>query len=305
MAPARRRCVLFPPGCVDIQLMPACKWRLSVLLVLTYPNVRSAPVLEIHHFRLGLIRISAHLDRPQRNQLIAGARHGNHPIAGGRRVCRRSARTCRQRHRRGGRGIGGLRDRPGADQRHAAHRRPPPDGRATLHRRGGRVDPPRLRRRACRRNNDLGDAVRGSQDHTPPGRQDGAEGHRVQLFLQCRLCALRRRGIRHQTGVGGRAGGRPQQDRSPDLHGFRRTACRPADRGEAGGGQRAGLSRHGVRGHRAFRLGRLWQSHPAVPVRGASPGRLSDDAPAGNLAHSGRDRIWIVAGAGHAAEAAG
>jgi hypothetical protein len=38
------------PGHVDIQVMPACKWRLSALPVLTYPKVRSAPVLEIHHF---------------------------------------------------------------------------------------------------------------------------------------------------------------------------------------------------------------------------------------------------------------
>jgi hypothetical protein len=35
-------------------VMPACKWRLSALPVLTYPNVRSVPVLEIHHFRLDL-----------------------------------------------------------------------------------------------------------------------------------------------------------------------------------------------------------------------------------------------------------
>jgi len=34
--------------------MPACKWRLSALPVLAYLNVRSAPVLEIRHFRLGL-----------------------------------------------------------------------------------------------------------------------------------------------------------------------------------------------------------------------------------------------------------
>jgi len=34
--------------------MPACKWRLSPLPVLTYPKVRCAPVLEIHHLRLGL-----------------------------------------------------------------------------------------------------------------------------------------------------------------------------------------------------------------------------------------------------------
>jgi hypothetical protein len=37
------------PGCVEIQVMPACKWRLSALPVLMYSNVRSAPVLEIHH----------------------------------------------------------------------------------------------------------------------------------------------------------------------------------------------------------------------------------------------------------------
>jgi hypothetical protein len=37
-------------GCVDIQVMPACKWRFSALPVLTYLNVRSVPVLETHHF---------------------------------------------------------------------------------------------------------------------------------------------------------------------------------------------------------------------------------------------------------------
>ena len=41
-------------GYAAIQAMPACKWWLSPLPVLTYPNVRCAPVLEIHHFRLGL-----------------------------------------------------------------------------------------------------------------------------------------------------------------------------------------------------------------------------------------------------------
>ena len=44
----------FALGCVDIQVMPACKWRLSPLPALTYPNVCCVPVLEIHHFRLGL-----------------------------------------------------------------------------------------------------------------------------------------------------------------------------------------------------------------------------------------------------------
>jgi len=34
--------------------MPACKRRLSALPVLTDLNVRSAPVLENRHFRLGL-----------------------------------------------------------------------------------------------------------------------------------------------------------------------------------------------------------------------------------------------------------
>jgi hypothetical protein len=29
---------------------PVCKWRLSALPVLTYPKVRSAPVLESHLF---------------------------------------------------------------------------------------------------------------------------------------------------------------------------------------------------------------------------------------------------------------
>jgi hypothetical protein len=34
--------------------MPACERRFSALPVLTYPNVRCAPVLETHHSRLGL-----------------------------------------------------------------------------------------------------------------------------------------------------------------------------------------------------------------------------------------------------------
>jgi hypothetical protein len=34
--------------------MAACKWRLSALAVLMYRHVHSAPVLEIHHFRLAL-----------------------------------------------------------------------------------------------------------------------------------------------------------------------------------------------------------------------------------------------------------
>ncbi|WP_206520918.1 hypothetical protein, partial [Mesorhizobium sp. M7A.F.Ca.AU.002.02.1.1] len=41
-------------GCVDIQVMPACKCGFLWLPVLTYPKVRSAPVLGICHFRLGL-----------------------------------------------------------------------------------------------------------------------------------------------------------------------------------------------------------------------------------------------------------
>jgi len=39
---------------VEIQVMPACKWRLSALPVLMYPKIRCAPVLEIHHSRRGL-----------------------------------------------------------------------------------------------------------------------------------------------------------------------------------------------------------------------------------------------------------
>jgi hypothetical protein len=39
---------------LDLQVMPVCKRRSSAPPVLTYLNVRSAPVLEDHHFRLGL-----------------------------------------------------------------------------------------------------------------------------------------------------------------------------------------------------------------------------------------------------------
>ncbi|RWM20747.1 MAG: hypothetical protein EOR73_13130 [Mesorhizobium sp.] len=41
-------------GCVDIQVMPACKCRFPALPVLSSPNVRSVPVLGNHHFRRGL-----------------------------------------------------------------------------------------------------------------------------------------------------------------------------------------------------------------------------------------------------------
>jgi hypothetical protein len=35
---------------VGIRVRPACKWRFSPLPVLTYLNVRRAPVLETDHF---------------------------------------------------------------------------------------------------------------------------------------------------------------------------------------------------------------------------------------------------------------
>ncbi|RWQ36433.1 MAG: hypothetical protein EOS21_24060 [Mesorhizobium sp.] len=44
-------------------MMPACERRFPALPVLTYPKVRSAPVLGIHHSRRGLTRISTHLRR--------------------------------------------------------------------------------------------------------------------------------------------------------------------------------------------------------------------------------------------------
>ncbi|TRC98257.1 hypothetical protein FJV76_13075 [Mesorhizobium sp. WSM4303] len=40
--------------CIDIQVMPACKCRVAALPVLTYPKVRSAPVLATRHFRRSL-----------------------------------------------------------------------------------------------------------------------------------------------------------------------------------------------------------------------------------------------------------
>lgn len=43
-----------PEGRRLIQLWLACKWPTSALPVLTYFNVRSAPVLELNHFRLSL-----------------------------------------------------------------------------------------------------------------------------------------------------------------------------------------------------------------------------------------------------------
>ncbi|RUU10467.1 MAG: hypothetical protein EOQ98_21260 [Mesorhizobium sp.] len=44
-------------------MMPACERRFPVLPVLTYPKVRSAPVLGNHHSRRGLTRISTYLGR--------------------------------------------------------------------------------------------------------------------------------------------------------------------------------------------------------------------------------------------------
>jgi hypothetical protein len=37
-------------GCVEVQVMAACKWRVSALPVLMYPFVHCAPVLEIRQF---------------------------------------------------------------------------------------------------------------------------------------------------------------------------------------------------------------------------------------------------------------
>ncbi|RWA99457.1 MAG: hypothetical protein EOQ33_24040 [Mesorhizobium sp.] len=47
-------------GCADIQVMPACERLIPALPVLTYPKVRSAPVLGIHHPRRGLTGFSTH-----------------------------------------------------------------------------------------------------------------------------------------------------------------------------------------------------------------------------------------------------
>jgi len=43
-----------PLGHVGIQVMAGCKLRFSALPVLTYPNVRSVPVLENRRFRSAL-----------------------------------------------------------------------------------------------------------------------------------------------------------------------------------------------------------------------------------------------------------
>ena len=67
--------------CIAFQVMPACKWRLSALPVLTDLNVRSAPVLEIYHFRLGLTPISTQAPSSQtrRTPQISTAVSGVHP----------------------------------------------------------------------------------------------------------------------------------------------------------------------------------------------------------------------------------
>ena len=111
------------------------------------------------------------VSRPSHNQLIAGE------LPWQPYCCRPRARSwagCSdrgQRHRRRCRRLGGLHDRPGADRQHAAHRGAAPDRRATVHGRGGRVDPAHLRHGARRRHPDLGDALRGGAHHAPAGRQ--------------------------------------------------------------------------------------------------------------------------------------
>jgi hypothetical protein len=47
-------------GCVVKWLMLGCKWHSSALPVLTYFNVRCAPVLEKHHFRFSLSHFTTH-----------------------------------------------------------------------------------------------------------------------------------------------------------------------------------------------------------------------------------------------------
>ena len=79
----------------------------------------------------------------------------------------------------------------------------------------------------------------------------------------------------------------------------------PLIEAQAGRGQHAGLSRPGLCRVRAPAAGRLWQSHPAAPVRGAAAGRQTSRNHPGGGDYSGLDRIRAFDKAGDQAREAG
>ncbi len=159
--------------------------------------------------------------------------HGNHTSAGGGSLSRRRTRAGRQCHRFSSRRTCRIYDRPRADRQHQAHRGPRLTGARPFTAEEG-PDPARLRLGAAWRNDDLGDALRGSADDTPAGRQGWPKGHRIQLFRQRRLRTVRGRDRRHPAAMGGRARSRPQFDRTPNPSRRRGSGRRSADRRETG-----------------------------------------------------------------------
>ena len=59
---------------LDLRVRPVCKWQSSALPVLTYSNVRSAPVLDDYGFRLSLTRLPSHFWCLPKGQLVPGQR---------------------------------------------------------------------------------------------------------------------------------------------------------------------------------------------------------------------------------------
>ena len=192
----------------------------------------------------------------------AGAAIGE-PARPGRRCDRRGCGRARR-----------LRDRPGADRRHAPHRRAAADGRAALHGGGGRGDPARLRHRARRRDLIWATRFEEASHDEPAGRQGRAEGYRIQLLRQRRVRALRGRDRRHQPRLGRRPRNRPRRDRDAGAIAARETqAPDPLIEAKQGAGNAPAYRGTAYVVFERFAARRLRQPHPAVPVRGAAAGR--------------------------------
>ena len=138
----------------------------------------------------------------------------------------------------------------------------------------GRASPAGLRSHACFGPDHLVEPLsraRRQPDRWGQGRWPADAA--IQLFGQSGDCPLRGRDRARRSDLGGwRAGLATGFEQTP-ASGRRRSNTRSADRGDRGGGECAGLSRHGVSGHRESGSLALWKPNSAIPTSRSSGAR--------------------------------
>ena len=180
------------------------------------------------------------------SELIRGSSHGNHSPAGRRRGSRRPVRSGRRAIGAAAGALAGY----AIDQAliNGTRRIEGPGSPARgLHGRGGRGDPARLRHGAGRRHADLGDAFRGEAHDAAAGRQ-GAGRASPNTTISPTSPSRSARARSPASGASGPTGARLDRTRIElRVHrGTEEQAADPLIRGQAGRGQYAGLSRHGL-----------------------------------------------------------